>query len=329
MANIKLTLAIGPYDHVRDLVDGTVRADGIDLIALNLPIEEIFYRFKRFREWDVSEMAFGKYVSLRSQNDRSITAIPVFPSRVFRHSSIYVRDNGKIKIPRDLKHKRIGVPEWAQTAAIYTRGYLMHEVGIALKDIEWHQAGVNETGRGEKVKLRLPKGVRCTGHLDRSLNDMLLAGDLDAALSARPLRAALEPRSRVKRLFPDALEVEQAYYRKTGIFPIMHMVALKSEVLDRYPWVAMNLYKAFEQAKQRSLERMLDVTASYYPLAWTVDHARQSQALFGGEIWPYGIEANRVTLEAFLKFAYEQGVCHRKLKPEELFPVEVQSAYRV
>ncbi len=329
MAKVRLTLAIGPYDHVRDFVDGTVRAKGIDLIALNLPIEEIFYRFTRFREWDVSEMSFGKYVSLKSQNDRSITAIPVFPSRVFRHSSIYVRNNGKVKIPRDLKHKRVGVPEWAQTAAVYTRGYLMHEVGIALKDIEWHQAGVNETGRSEKVKLKLPKGVRCLSHPDRSLNDMLLAGELDAALSARPLRAALEPGSRVKRLFPDALEVEKAYYRKTGIFPIMHVVALRSEVLERHPWVAMNLYTAFEEAKQRSLQRTLDVTASYYPLPWTVDYARQSQALFGEDVWPYGIEPNRTTLEAFLQFAFEQGVCHRKLKPEELFPVEVQSSYRV
>lgn len=329
MANIKLTLAIGPYDHVRDLIDGTVRAKGIDITALNLPVEEIFYRFTRFREWDVSEMSFGKYVSLVSQNDCSITAIPVFPSRVFRHSSIYVRKNGGIRKPQDLKHKRVGIPEWAQTASIYTRGYLMHEVGIALKDIAWHQAGVNEPGRIEKVKLRLPRGVRYRGHRDRSLNDMLVAGELDAVLSARPPRAALEPGSRVKRLFPDAPEVEKAYYRKTGIFPIMHVVALRREVLDRHPWVAMNLFTAFDAAKQRSLKRALDITASYYPLPWAVDYARRSQALFGEDFWPYGIEPNRATLEAFLQFAREQGVCHRRLKPEDLFPLEVQSSYRV
>ena len=329
MAIIKLTLAIGPYDHVRDFVDGTVRADGIDLIALNLPVEEIFYRFTRFREWDISEMSFGKFVSLVSQNDHSITAIPVFPSRVFRHSSIYVRKNGRIRKPQDLKHKRVGIPEWAQTASIYTRGYLMHEVGIALKDIEWHQAGVNEMGRSEKVKLKLPRGVRYVNHRGRSLNDMLLAGELDAVLSARPPRAALDPDAAVTRLFPDAPGVERAYYRKTGIFPIMHVVALRRKILDRHPWVAMNLFKAFEEAKQRSLGRALDVTASYYPLPWAVDYARQSQALFGDDFWPYGIECNRATLESFLHFAYEQGVCHRKLAPEDLFPVEVQSSYRV
>lgn len=329
MANIKLTLAIGPYDHVRDFVDGTVRAKGIDITALNLSIEEIFYRFTRFREWDISELSFGKYVSLVSQNDASITAIPVFPSRVFRHSSIYIRKNGGIGKPQDLKDKRVGIPEWAQTAAIYTRGYLAHEAGVALKAIEWHQAGVNEAGRAEKVKLKLPKGVRYVSHSDRSLNDMLLAGELDAVLSARPPRAALEPGSRMTRLFPDALEVEKAYYRKTGIFPIMHVVALRREVLDRHPWVAMNLYTAFEEAKRRSLQRALDVTASYYPLPWTVDYARQSQAMFGDDFWPYGIEGNRATLESFLQFAYEQGVCHRKLAPEDLFPAEVQSSYRV
>ena len=329
MANLRLTLAMGPYDHMRDLVDGTVRAEGIDLIALNLPIEEMFYRFIRFREWDISELSFGKYVSLRSQNDRSIAAIPVFPSRVFRHSSIYVRKNGKVNTPQDLKHKRVGMPEWAQTASIYTRGYLMHEVGIPLKDIEWHQAGLNEAGRREKVKLKLPRGVRYVSHPDRSLNEMLLAGELDAVLSARPPRAALDSDSGVKRLFPDSLEVEKTYFRKTGIFPIMHVVALRGEVLERHSWVAMNLFTAFEEAKRRSLERALDITASYYPVPWGFEYARQSQALFGDDFWPYGIEANRATLEAFLQFGHEQGVCHRKLAPEDLFPVEVQASYRV
>jgi 4,5-dihydroxyphthalate decarboxylase len=329
MANIQLSLAIGAYDHVRDLLDGTVRAEGIDLTVLRLPIEEMFYRFLRNREWDVTELSFGKAVSLISQDDKSIVPIPVFPSRVFRHSSIYVRTDGGITRPDELAGKRIGVPEWAQTAAIYSRGMLAHEYGIDLNSIHWHQGGVYKAGRAEKIKLKLPAGLRYTVVPDRSLTEMLHAGDLDAVLSARTVASPAGGDARVRRLFEDYRPVELAYWRKTGIFPIMHVVVMRREVYERNRWVAMNLFKAFEAAKNRSLERLADITASYSPLPWTGDHMRFSRELLGADCWPYGIEPNRTTLEAFTQYAFEHGVCHRKVAVEELFPPEVLSSYTV
>jgi len=250
----------------------------------------------------------------------------VFPSRVFRQSMIYVREGGEIARPEQLKGKRIGVPEWAQTAVIYSRGYLVREAEVPLASVEWVQAGVNEAGRVEKVKLKLPEGVRLRSEPERSLNDMLLAGDIDAVLSARPPRAF---GSGIRRLFPDYEQVEAAYFKKTGIFPIMHAIVVKTEVLERHPWLAMNLYKAFEEAKRRSIERLSDITASHAPLAWLAPYTERMKSLFGEDFWPYGLEKNRKTLQAFVDFAFEQGVCHRQLKLEELFPGQVLASFKV
>jgi 4,5-dihydroxyphthalate decarboxylase len=326
MGQLRLTLAVGDYDHTRDVSTGRVPVQGVDLTTLNLRPEEMFFRFTFFREWDVSEMSMGKYVSLRSQDDTSLTAIPVFPSRAFRHSMIYVREGGKIARAEQLKEKRIGVPEWAQTAAIYSRGYLVHEAKVPLESIEWIQAGVNEPGRVEKVKLNLPKGVAYRAEPGRSLTDMLLAGDLDAILSARPPSALGRG---VERLFPDYESVEEAYFKKTGIFPIMHVIVIKSQVLERHPWLAMNFYKAFEEAKRRSIERLSDITVSAAPFAWLAPYAERMQCLFGNDFWPYGLEKNRVTLQAFVDFAFEQGVCHRRLALEELFAEQALASFKV
>jgi 4,5-dihydroxyphthalate decarboxylase len=326
MEKVALTLAIGDYDHTRDLASGRVPVQGATLNVLTLPPEEAFFRFTHFREWEVSEMSMGKYVSLRSQDDDGLAAIPVFPSRVFRHSMIYVRDGGALERPEQLKGRRIGVPEWAQTAVIYARGYLSHQAGVPLDSAEWVQAGVNEAGRVEKVKLKLPPGVRLRPEPARSLNDMLLAGDLDAVLSARPPRNL---GSGIRRLFPDYEAAEEAYYRQTGVFPIMHVIVIRSDVLGRHPWLAMNLYKAFEEAKRRSIERLSDITASHAPFAWLAPSAERMKALFGEDFWPYGLDRNRKTLQAFVDFAFEQGVCHRKLALEELFPKQVLTSFKV
>lgn len=326
---VPLTLAISDYDHVRDLTSGAVEPEGIELTRLQLPVEEIFFRFTRFREWDVSEMSMAKYVSLVSQGDRTLAAIPVFPSRVFRHSSIYVRRAAGVGKPEDLAGRRVGIPEWAQTAGIYARGFLVRQYGLALDTIDWYQAGVNQAGRIEKVALKLPPGVRITPVPDRTLGDMLLAGDLDAVVTAHPPVAWTRGHPEIVRLFSDPRAVEEAYWRATGIFPIMHTVAIRRDVLDAHRWVAMNLYRAFEEAKRRSLARALDVTASRFPVPWIADHAASARARFGEDFWPYGVEPNRTTLEAFLGFAHEQGVCHRRLSPDELFPDEVRSVFRV
>ncbi|MEA2382367.1 MAG: hypothetical protein QOH72_2338 [Solirubrobacteraceae bacterium] len=329
MADLKLTLAVNDYDHIRDLVTGRVRAEGIDLTSLVMSVEEIFYRFTAFREWDVSELSFAKYASLVGSGDQSVQAIPVFPSRVFRHGAFYVRGDGSVRAPAELAGRRVGVPEWIQTAGVYARGVLQHQYGVALGDVGWVQAGLNEAGREELVAPKLPPGVSIEAVNDRTLQDMLVEGDLDAVVSARAPQRLLDGDRRIRRLFDDPRRVEEAHYRETGIFPIMHTVAIRSEVLEAYPWVAGNLMTAFTQAKERSLERLRDVNTSRFPVPWSHDLGRQASELLGPDPWPYGIEPNRPTLEAFLRFAHEQGVSERALTPEDLFPPSVRRSFRV
>jgi 4,5-dihydroxyphthalate decarboxylase len=324
-----LSLAISDYDHVRALTSGDIRPEGIELVPQIFGVEEIFYRTARFREWDVSEMSFAKYVALRSQGDTSLVGIPVFPSRVFRHSAIYVRSDGTVRQPQDLMGRRIGVPEWAQTAGIYVRGMLTHDHGIDLARVEWLQAGVSQPGRIEKVSLNLPAGVSVTAMPARTLDDMLLTGDVDAIITAHPPDSAERGDPRVRRLFEDFQPVEEDYFRRTGVFPIMHVIAVRGAVLERAPWVAMNLLTAFETAKQQSIARAADLTASRFPVPWGTVAMSRARALFGANHWPYGVAANHRTLDAFLGFAFEQGVCRRRLAPEELFPASVQAAFAV
>jgi 4,5-dihydroxyphthalate decarboxylase len=329
MRNIHLTLALNEYDHARDLLDGTVRAEGIDLTVLRLPVEEIFYRFTIHREWDVSEMSFAKFIALISQGDDSLVGLPVFVSRAFRHSSLYVRADSPIERPEQLAGKRVGLPEWAQTAAIYSRGMLADDHGVDLRSIDWHQAGVNDPGRVEKVKLNLPEGLRYTPVPDKTLTGMLLAGEVDALLTARPPTPVAAGDGRIRCVFDDYRAVELDYWRRTGIFPIMHLVVLRRDVYERHRWAAMNLYKGFEEAKNRSLARAADITVSFFPLPWMADNAGLARGILGDDFWPYGIEANRTTLEAFARYAFEQGVCARRLAIEELFAPEVRSRFKV
>jgi len=329
VSRIKLALAISRYDHVVDLATGQVPVEGVDLTCLELQIEEIFFRMFTYRDFDASEVSLAKYSSLISQGDRSLIAIPVFPSRVPRHSSIYVRRDGPVRGPSDLPGKRVGIPEWAQTASVYSRGLLRHQYGIDLAAIEWIQAGVDQPGRVEKVKLDLPPGVRLTPAPDKSLSGMLLSGEIDAALSAHPPSCFEERHPNIRRLFEDFLATEMRYVKETGIFPIMHTVAIRRDLVEANPWLAGNLFKAFDEAKRRSLERALSVTATQFPIPWCYEHARRAQEMFGEDFWPYGIEPNRRTLDAFLQYAHEQGVCHRRLQPEDLFAPQVQRQFRV
>jgi 4,5-dihydroxyphthalate decarboxylase len=325
---LALTLAISDYDHVRDLVSGEVRPQGIELTCLQLPVEEIFFRFTAFREWHLSEMSMAKYSSLRASGDDTLTAIPVFPSRVFRHSSFFVRPDSDIKRPEDLAGRRVGVPEWAQTAGVYARGVLMHEYGVGLDQVQWVQGGVNEPGRQEQAPLQLPAGVDLTVDRERSLNDMVLDGTLDAVISAHPPEAYEDGSGRLVHLIPDYVEAERDWYRRTGIFPIMHIVAMRRDVFDANRWAAMELLKAFNAARMRSLERIGSLTASRIALPWSPQQVAAAQEEFG-ELWPYGIEANRTTLDAFLGFCHEQGICGRRLQPEDLVPDEVQREFRI
>lgn len=326
---LSLTCAISEYDHVRDLASGRVRAEGIDLSILNMPVEEVFFRALRFREFDVCEMSMGRYAALVSQGDCPFVAIPVFPSRMFRHSSLYVRRDGTVREPGDLKGKRIGIPEWAQTAGIYTRGMLADQFDVALGDVEWVQAGIHEAGREEEVVVRPPAGVSLTRAADRTLDDMLLSGELDAVLSAHPPHCFENGDARVRRLFEDFMSVGQRYWQDTGVFPIMHTILLDRRLYEKYRWIATNLFEAFTTAKERSIARLRDVTAARCPVPWLFEYVRRTVETFGDDYWPYGIEGNRNTLLTFLKYAYQQGITKDQLAPDELFAPEVRARYKV
>jgi 4,5-dihydroxyphthalate decarboxylase len=316
---LELTLAINDYDHTRDLVTGRVRVEGVRLRTLELSPPEINGRFSLYREWDVSEFGLGKYLAQRAAGDDSIVAIPVFPARSFRHASIYVATDSPLRALSDLAGRRVGIPEWAQTAVTYVRGLMVREHAVDLASIDWHQAGVSQPGRTEKVAVRLPDGVRVTPHPDRTLERLLADGDIDAVISAQPPDAFVARDPGIRRLYADPRSVDEASYRATGIYPIMHTVALRRPLLEAHPWVAIELWKGFEVAKRRSQERMLDGMMQRTPLPWATAAAEEARALFGDDFFPYGIEPNRVTLDAVLDFAYDQGVASRRLAVEDLF----------
>jgi 4,5-dihydroxyphthalate decarboxylase len=324
MADLNLDIAISDYDHVRDFTDGKVKAPGISLTHFDLPVEDIFERFTNTREWHVSEMSMARYVSLISQGADNLSGIPVFPSRFFRQHAVYVASDGNIDKPEDLAGKKVGIPEWVQTAVVYTRAWLMHDIGIPLSDIEWVRAGINSLANWSQIKPVLPQGIRYTEINDRSLMDMLIDGELDAVICAHPpdLFQAGDPR--IRRLVENFRAVEEAYWEKHRIFPIMHTVAIRGDTYNQDPWIGPALFQALSEAKNRSLARALDGNICRFPIPWCFDYAEKSKAMFGDDFWPYGIEANRTTLEAFLQFCNEQGVTHRKVDVEEMYPENVR-----
>jgi 4,5-dihydroxyphthalate decarboxylase len=329
IASLHLTLAVCDYEHVREIAQGIVRADGITLTPLVFPsIEEITFRFTKSLEWDVSELSFGKYISLTSQGNAPMVAIPVFPSRVHRHSAIYIRSDRGIRTAKDLEGKSVGIPEWAQTAGIYVRGFLAEEEGVDLAKIRWLQAGVNEPGRAEKVELKLPAGIQYQARPETSLAAMLASGEVDAVISARA-PSAFAPGGSVVRLYPNYRADEERFFKKTGIFPIMHLMTMRRAAFEQHPWIAMNLYKMFDEAKRRCFDLIRDFTCARLPLPWAAAMVDEIAANYGPDPYPYGVEASRPTIEAFCRYANDQGVTHRPMTVDDLFPREVRGTARV
>jgi len=328
-ARVHLTMAVADYDHMRDLVHGVVRPEGILLTAFTLEnVESIFYRFIKHREFDISEMSFGKYVGLVSRGDSPIVGIPIFPTRVFRHSGIYVRTDRGIKSAKDLENRTVAIPEWAQTAGIYARGMLAEYYGVDLNSIRWVQAGVNEPGRVEKLDLKLPPEVKYSRRPEASISTMLANGEVDAAISARTPDVFLQGHDKIVRLFPNYREEELKYFEKTKVFPIMHLIAMRRTVFEQHPWVAMNIFEAAEQAKRRSLARIGAIGIAAVPMPWASGFLEDCARTFGADPFPYGLDANRPTLEAFCRFAHDQHITERRLTPDDLFPPELRSVSR-
>jgi len=321
MTGLPLTFASCHYDRVAALRTGDVRPDGIDLRMIMFSAgREIFDRMVGGREFDVAELSASEFISLTGRGDCPFVALPVFPSRVFRHGYIFVNTAAGIRNPQDLEGRRIGVPLYTQTAAIWARGHLAHEFGVKLETIRWVEGAVETGGRHGRPHappLLEPVAIEAntTG---RSLEELLAAGDIDALIGSRkPPTLGRSPT--IARLFPDHRAIEREFYRRTRIFPIMHLIAIRREIYERQPWIAGSLYTAFVEAKARALTRMRYRGSLAVMLPWLISEVEEIDEVFGGDAWPYGIEPNRPTLEALVEYMAEQNLIARTMPIEELF----------
>ena len=327
---MRITLACWDYDRTRALIDGTVAPDGLELVYLNQPVEETFFRMMRYKEYDASEMSLSSYVASLNQEHPPFIAIPVFPSRFFRHSCIFVSAKSGIRKPEDLKGRRIGVPEYQMTAPVWIRGILSDDYGVKVTDCEHFSGGEEEPGRDEKLKIAVPPSIRLKAIPGgKTLSRMLADGELDALVTARAPSTFHKEPDKVKRLFPNYVEVEKEYYRRTRIFPTMHTVVIRRDVYATNPWIAQSLTKAFTEAKTRAYELYKQTAALPAMVPWLVAELEEARREMGEDWWPYGLQPNRKALETFLRYHHEQGLSKRVFKPEELFARETLASFKV
>jgi 4,5-dihydroxyphthalate decarboxylase len=307
---MQLTLACGRYDRTQPLIDGRVRPEGVELNYIALKPGETFWRQLNHQEFDASEMSLSSYTILRSEGDERFIAIPVFPSRIFRHSAVYLKADSPIESPQQLKGKRIGVGDYQMTAAVWVRGFLQHEYGVRPEDVQWVVGQpIREIQPPAGVRLEyIPKGALMDEKLERGEIDALIAVSMPHKLG-----------SGLRRLFRDFRKVEADYYRKTKIFPIMHTLALKRSVYEKNPWLAVSLYKAFCRARDVCYQWLYDTNALPVSLPWVVEDVEKTREIFGPQIWDYSIEGSRPTLEALVRYLDEQKLSRRAMTVEELF----------
>ncbi|HEV8344843.1 MAG TPA: ABC transporter substrate-binding protein [Candidatus Binatia bacterium] len=330
MADLKLTLACEDYDRTRALRDGTVKPEGVDINYLVLPVEEIFWRMLRHEEFDLAELSMGAFLVAAAQGRRPFVAIPVFPSRTFRHRCIFVHVSSGIEGPEDLRGKRVGVPEYTMTASVWLRGLFQHDYGVAPEEIHWLQGGEEQPGRRDRVEFDLPPKVRLEViPQDRTLNQMIESGEIDALMSPRMPTCFVRGSPQVRRLFPDFKRVEMDYFRRTGIFPIMHVIVIQKKVYERYPWVAQSLFKAFCEAKDLCFSQIHDSNVSRVSLPWEIAEYEETARLMGKNYWPYGFAENRHALETLHSYLFEQGLIRQKLDLERLFAPTTLEAFKI
>jgi 4,5-dihydroxyphthalate decarboxylase len=330
VSKLKLTLACWNYDRTSALADERVRPDGIDLNYLNIPVEETFFRMLRHREFDAAEMSLSSYTMTLFQPDPPFVAIPVFPSRAFRHSGIFVHSASGIAEPKHLVGKKVGTPEYQMTAAVWIRGILADDYGVPVNSAVYLTGGEEEPGRPEKLPLDLPTDIRVQPiSPEQTLSAMLARGEIDALYTARTPSSFRTNDGAVRRLFEDFATVERQYLRRTGIFPIMHTIVIRRDVYERDPWVAQSLYKAFCAAQRHTYGDLSETAALKTMLPWLTAHVEETRRDMGDDFWPYGIERNRHTLATFLRYSYEQGLAKQLLEPERLFAPEAMESFKI
>lgn len=333
MSKLRLSFACWNYDRTRALLDGSVRPDGIDLNYLCLPVEETFFRMARHREFDVAEMSFSSYCVSLNKPERPFVALPVYPSRFFRHSCIYVNASSGIREPKDLIGKRIASPEYQMTAPVWIRGILQDHYGVPVTNAEsepYRFGGEEEPGRIEKIKLDLPPNIRLQAiGPTQTLSQMLAEGEIDALYTARAPSSFTRGDGRVRRLFENYAEIERAYWRDTGIFPIMHVIVMRREIYEANRWIAQSLTKAFYAAQQMAYDDLAETAALKSMLPWLVAHVEEARREMGADWWPYDLEPNRKALETFTRYHFEQGLSKRQLGLDELFAPESLEAFKI
>ena len=330
MSKLKLTFGCWNYDRTRGLMDGSVQPDGIDLNYLNMPVEETFFRMLRNREFDAAEMSLSSYTMSCFKDPQPFIAIPVFPSRFFRHSCIYVNANSGIKSPKDLIGKRIGNPEYQMTAPVWIRGILSDHYGVPVDSVTYFTGGEEEPNRSEKLKLDLPDNIRVERiGPDKTLSQMLYDGEIDALYTARMPSSYRKGDGKVTRLFENYVDVEREYFKETGLFPIMHTVVVRREIYEANRWVAQSLYKALVESQRRTYEDLNETAALKAMLPWLNSHVEEVRKEMGDDFWPYGLQKNRANLEVFLRYSYEQGLSRRLLTPEDLFAPETFESFKI
>ncbi len=330
MSKLSLSVAIGDYDRNRPLIDGEVLIDGADPVFMRLAPEEIFFRAFRHEEFDVCELSLSSYTIKTARGDCPYVGVPAFVSRAFRHTSIFIRSDRGIEKPQDLKGKRIGLPEYQLTACVWARAILESDFGVKASDVIWVRGGLEEPGRPEKIPVELPSDIRVEAAPEgRSLNEMLAAGEIDGFLGPRSPSCFEKGHPQVRRLFADPIAAATDFYQRTRIFPIMHIIGVRKQLVEQHAWLPAALLKAFERSKAAALAKLGDTSATKVTLPFVEEQLARARELMGEDFWPYGVPANRHLLEVFLDHHHRQGLSGRKLTVEELFPASTLEASRI
>jgi 4,5-dihydroxyphthalate decarboxylase len=329
VGRLRLSVAMGDYDRTRALLDGRVLIDGVEPVFMTLSPEETFFRAMRQQAFDISELSLSSYLVKASRGESPYVAVPVFLSRAFRHTSIWVRSD-RIRTPRDLKGKRVGVPEYQLTANVWARAILQDDHGVFPRDITWVRGGIETPGRPEKIGLALPADVRLEeAPADRTISDLLDSGDIDGFIAPRPPAGAAARNPQVRWLFDDPTAAAKDWYRRTGIFPIMHVVGVRRELAAQHPWLPVAVLKAFTQAKAAALDALADTSATKVTLPFVEEQLKAARETLGQDFWSYGVAGNEATLRFFLRHHHAQGLSARELALDELFDPTTYEGHRI
>ncbi|HEY4200443.1 MAG TPA: PhnD/SsuA/transferrin family substrate-binding protein [Devosiaceae bacterium] len=329
MAKLQLSLAMGDYDRNRPLIDGVVAIDGVDPVIMTLSPEEMFFRAMRQEAFDITELSLSSFVLRTARGDCPYVGIPAFVSRAFRHTSIIVRSDSGITRPEDLAGRRVGIAEWQLTANVWARA-LLEDYGVKLSDIAWVRGGIEERGRIEKVEIQLPPGIRIEDiGPDKTLKDMLAAGEIDAFMGPRPPTSFTPDNPDLRWLFEDPTSEAMRYYERTRLFPIMHLIGVRKSLAEKHPWLPMAVLKAFEASKARALDHLADTSATKVTLPFVEEQLARARKLMGNDFWPYGLEENRHALDYFLRHHHAQGISNRLVATDELFHPGTRERFKI